>query len=633
MNIDRIIRTSTAYLADMQLQNGSFRVHTSVAEIPFTIADTIDTPFCTTLLLRALSDVPHTEQIREAALRYLLSQRSESWTWNYWSNDTAMRAILPYPDDLDDTVSALTAIALTKPGLIDGRVVAHTAQHLVASEVQPGGPYRTWLVSDKLRKEWGDVDIVVNAHIGHFLMLQNVQVPGLAAFVESALATDTLTSPYYPNRIVSLYALSLWYKGVALSKLHSYIDIELQREQLNALELSLLISSSYKSNNQNHALRDQATQRLLTLQNEGHWSAAVFFKHTDRHQQLPYAGAAVLTTAYALQALSLYQNNRLHIHTDSAGAQKPPVLRPMLTGAAALPNKALRKRYREIARRTIQEDTEGQITAIATHTAYAYDIPLARSTARHLNLASLNGWIAYTIFDDFLDNQGSQSNVSVATFALRQTMQHFRAALPNHSLFQVLVDKVLNTVDAANHWEITHARTVVRDGRLHIVRLPEYHDLAQLAHKSWGHTLAASGALLASDIHASTELVHLQKFFRHFLIARQLNDDAHDWEEDLMDGRLSVCVVQLLNDTGYKTVDLRNDLPALRTVFWERTLTSITPLILSHAALARAALKETSMLRVEQFAAWLTPLEQAAHTAEHERLKTLDFIATYTKKH
>src|SRR5690606_19133233 len=140
--------------------------------------------------------LPNSGVIQAGAVKFLLKQKTPNWTWNYWQKNHPMRAVMPLPDDLDDTIWALIALALHNPKLISGSVLAHLARTLTACETAPGGPYRTWLVDRTLHKTWGDVDIAVNANIGYLLSQQQVRLSGLMRYIDDALARNQLTSPY-----------------------------------------------------------------------------------------------------------------------------------------------------------------------------------------------------------------------------------------------------------------------------------------------------------------------------------------------------------------------------------------------------------------------------------------------------
>ena len=247
-------------------------------------------------------------------------------------------------------------------------------------------------------------------------------------------------------------------------------------------------------------------------------------------------------------------------------------------------------------------------------------------------MASLYGWLAYTIYDDFLDGDGKPVELSAAHIAQRQMLSHFFMAIPTKT-FNTYVHSALARVDAANTWELTYCRAKIRGHKLSIDSLPDYKNLQQLADRSWCHSLAAAGCLLlAGSTVNHPDIMRLEKFFYHYLIARQLNDDAHDWEDDLGRGQLSAVVCQLIQDAGHGTTTIRLKLDdvtwqALRLIFWQTTIQSIATQIFHHITAAKEQLDDCP--NPKPFIAWLNQLSGATQKALDERAKSLDFINTF----
>jgi hypothetical protein len=129
-----------------------------------------------------------------------------------------------------------------------------------------------------------------------------------------------------------------------------------------------------------------------------------------------------------------------------------------------------------------------------------------------------------------------------------------------------------------------------------------------------------------------TEVRQLQRFFHHFLIARQLNDDAHDWEDDLAQGRLTAVVDLLL--TGYsgdpRHINLKTERAQLRQWFWERTIAEVSLLIQRHSGEARTALAHCRALHdYGQLESWLGVLEGSVEQALEGRRQAQQFLSTY----
>jgi len=93
--------------------------------------------------LSALEETPKVKTIKQKAAKFLLSQKSKHWSFNYWVRNSQEAKKLPYPDDLDDTFCALSALFQYDPNLINGSAMAKIITLLTAMEKKEGGPYRT----------------------------------------------------------------------------------------------------------------------------------------------------------------------------------------------------------------------------------------------------------------------------------------------------------------------------------------------------------------------------------------------------------------------------------------------------------------------------------------------------------
>ncbi len=631
----KAIERAVAYLHKTQSSDGGFLGLASAHPDDFAAAHHHPTVFFSALILECLADVPQGQSVRDNLARFLLRHKSETWSWNYWVRGEVAAKLRAYPDDLDDTACALAALYHHDPRLVDGAVQAHLASQLIAAEVKPGGPYRTWLVGSTASEVWRDVDVAVNANIGYLLSLLGVELPGLEGYITGRLEGEGLASTYYVGTAPTLYFVARWYRGVARKELSRLITTQLAAKEhyTNSLMQAMLITAALRVGIEPGRLRT-AVERLISCQgDEGGWPATALYYEPPVDGALYYAGSSALTTAFCLEALGSYKRSLVVVRQPGQTDQMK-VMAGALERSNLISHYELRRRFRTQIRQLAAHDHDRQITAIATTTALALGVQLPASTLLKLNVASLSGWVAYTIYDDFLDGEGRPSLLGAANVALRQTLQSFLSALPKDALFQQAVSTALDRVDGANTWEVVRARASVQRGVVRIKRLPDYGDYAQLAERSWGHTLAATGVMRAAGyLPEGPEIMHLEEFFRHFLIARQLNDDAHDWEEDLSRGHLTAAVTLLLRVEGMPCIiDLASQREGLRLRFWEETITLITSLIKHHAMLARRALVKCVPLRhTEEFERLIAALERSAQRALVGRDEAQKFIATYRR--
>lgn len=181
--------------------------------------------FITSLVLLSLggSDSAQARQIAEKGARFLISERSSEWSWNYWPRGSAEAAAMPYPDDLDDTACALAAISRWIPDSVSGKALAWLTKHLARAEIQEGGPYGTWMLREGAAEEWRDCDVAVNSNVARLLRMHEIATPSIEAFIEECIAKGSYPSLYYRSPIVILYFISRSYRGQLQEKAASLI--------------------------------------------------------------------------------------------------------------------------------------------------------------------------------------------------------------------------------------------------------------------------------------------------------------------------------------------------------------------------------------------------------------------------
>ncbi len=178
---------------------------------------------------------------------------------------------------------------------------------------------------------------------------------------------------------------------------------------------------------------------------------------------------------------------------------------------------------------------------------------------------------------------------------------HFCAGalqISKHVSFQEEAQRIMDRLDAASAWEVVHCRAIVKTNRIRIKSLPDYGDYWQLADRSIGHTIAALGVLFAGGFKSTSPTTRaLRSFFKHYLIARQLNDDAHDWEEDLKHGHINAAAVLILqkyfelHGITKKVIDLQKDGDLLRSIMWNGVIIDICDQIDRQVKMAQNALR------------------------------------------
>jgi hypothetical protein len=635
------IQRGVEFLARVQQGDGGFISLSSSDADSFEGAVSYRTVFAAANILHCLNSVqyPSAQNVAKKTAAFLSVQRSTSWSYNYWPRDSRECKLVPYPDDLDDTFCALSALAGHKAASIDGRVLAAVSKLLIGTEVQPGGPYRTWVVDSAAPAAWLDTDLAVNANIAYFLRLQNVVLSNLTALLEAAIDTEAYVSPYYPSSYPIVYFISRAYAG---SRSHVLIDhiVSLRHPDnswgnplATALSIIALLNLGYTD-------VEKGVRTLLHEQENGGWPAHGFCIDPTREGKTFFAGSAALTTAFCLEALARYRN--------IVCAQPVPIAKDIVNDETV---------YSTIHERVAQRlsglshevripalaaldyiariDTDKQIGLLPLWFNQALGVPGERITASQLlcmGAANVYGWMAYSIYDDFFDGVGKPELIPTANVGLREVSVIYAGLLGNTTPAFQYIATILDTLDAANAWEYVHCTARVEGDTCVMPHpLPDFGAYTQLADKSLGHALGPLAQLLLLGYGCdSSEVIGVKAFFTHYLIARQLNDDAHDWLADLRSGKINAVATRVLAKHGQAWAHLDTDRTSLQRIFWESVFPGVGELILFHVRAAREALGRVPILEhPEHILRILNAPEFAAKKALADRTKTKEFLAYF----
>jgi hypothetical protein len=657
-NIYRFIESGREFLEQVQQAEGNFLNYTSSHVKSFRHAYACESIFSTALILSCLNQWKNQSEfdaIRRRAAHFLLGQKSTHWTFNYWVRDSKDFKNMPYPDDLDDTSCALAALHGYDPTFIDGEALAHFVTVLTALEEEEGGPYRTWVVPEDAASVWKDIDFAVNGNIAHLLSLYEVSLPNLERFLEEKIEKKAYTSPYYPECFPIIYFLSRFYRGGKTEDIVRYLMSRRNADGSwgNPLRTALAVSALLNFG----VPLDQVEEGVAAIvrNTEPAFKAYPFYVGINpRGDKKRYvAGAPALTMAFCLEALGKYaeqKRSETKVQTASLRRSGRDAVHDHVIKAAqkkflALPGE-LKNRGMSVLDKTVEKDTDGQILLLPYFFQQALggrgkSIP--RSLVVSLGLANTFGWMAYTLYDDFLDGDrdGDGTFLSLANVCLRELSLIFGNLFPEKSGFPSLFRETMDRLDAANCWEVVNARCPVEASKLSLPEhLPDYGNFEFLADRSLGHALGpiAIWTYLGYS-KGSAEWKRTTAFFRHVLAARQLNDDAHDWEEDLRRGILSSVATDIVRRWQLRrdptetsaVIDLRRneDLASLQELCWYETMPHICEKVLSHAAMAENHLKQLKLSQEGLLHGIVDSVRKSAERALREREETLQFLRVY----
>lgn len=639
------------FLKVAQCPDGSFYSLSSPDKVKFTDPIHFPSVFSTTLILLSLSEIIKIESVKEIsdnAAKFLLSQKSENFSFNYWARNSKEYKRFPYPDDLDDTFCALSAIYKYDSKLINGSVLGQAVQLLTSLEIEEGGPYRTWLVDDSSAEIWKDVDIAVNANIAYFLSLIGVRLPNLIKFINEKITDDKLISPYYPIKLPVIYFISRFYKGKNKNLLKKLLNgNEKNKESCgNPLDtaLTLLSNSNLKFKFQK---RDQSLDSILSSQNsDGSWEVCPFYTGVNpKKDRLFYAGSKALTTAFCLQALSRYsEENKKSKPVRSQNTAGDKISTEVYKYLDTRFKKSGNEVYilsKQMIRKISKIDDRVQISRLTDLFTRSLDLKGVKITGDFITrcgAALMFGWIAYTIYDDIWDESPKPLQLALANISLRELTHIYENLIENDSGFVEMYYEIMNGIDESNTFEIINWRVKLNNGQFMIPPLNAglTGNYRLYADRALGHGLGPLAVLFKLGFEKnSSEVQSLIGFFRNFLIAKQLNDDAHDFETDLKMGHFNPLIFNVLkkyiDKNGINKIDLNSDLQKLQSIFWYETIVEICNDIHHYSQTAMDCLTKIPIInKPELLGNLLIPVRAGADEALAERAKALNFLEAYS---
>jgi hypothetical protein len=639
-----VLNRGLASLRAQQCKDGGFDSYICDPSQPGRALEAPPTTIIPAMILGALTFVNHpaTPAIAAPLAKWVLSRKSPAWTFPYWSQEVDLTHDRLLSANLHSTFVALSALYAYDPQSITSTALGNIAKLLISAESSVGGPYYTY-THTLARTTRPEIDLAANGAIGHFIAQVAAPLPNLVAFVQDAVQAHHLQSRSFTSPYAGLYCIATLVEEALRPELAAYILAQQHQGSWGSvLDTALALATLGK-------LGASAPARALTTlaaqqQADGSWPAQACCIAPNC---INY-GASALTTAIALEALSRHAHMDMHPAAATSAPTAPPTalshadqkICQLVIGHAneelgQLPP-PLRKLCLKVAQQIYTGDTSHEIVLVGRFTAQSLRAPMPRSNTSFfvsLGLANLYNWMAYTIYDDFLDDEGDPQLLSVANVALRSSVYHFCKALPTDAAFQQLVRQYFAAVDAANAWEITQARGTIREGHITLGRLPTYTHGTQLANRSCTHSLPMCAALAKAGIalHSPAAQACIQAF-RHYLIARQLNDDMHDWEDDMQAGHITYVCSKILDQLqiGPQTTRLSPLLDRMRRQFWDHTLEQICRDISHHVQLGQQAAMRSKLLNHDNIlSSLLRPLAATADFSLAERQRGNDFLNSY----
>ncbi|MGF7229368.1 MAG: hypothetical protein ACQR33_05305 [Candidatus Saccharibacteria bacterium] len=274
-----------------------------------------------------------------------------------------------------------------------------------------------------------------------------------------------------------------------------------------------------------------------------------------------------------------------------------------------------------------------EITLLPSFFAQAlldHNIPPALLEA--LGQANLYCWMAYTLYDDIFDEQAHTELLPLANLALRRSIAWYKKLFTTPDCTD-FCDAVFDAMDAANTWESIHARCTIKQGMINIRSLPDYEQGDILAARSFAHALGPI-FLTTSIGHplASPQNQAIQQAMRHYLIARQLTDDLHDWQEDIRAGSITFVVNAILHELAVAqgTYNIKQLLKRMQQQFRIHTVRHICTVIDEHLWAAHEQLSQSGIVSAQNpVTALLDALERSLKDTQKSGIDSTAFADSF----
>jgi hypothetical protein len=647
--LKNIIQNALKKLRTLQESDGGFADYAS-QHVDMSHPKMRHTTFATSLILISLQKTKELYPtdidlllITKHGIDFLCTEKHENGSWNYWKKN--LNKSKHIPNDLDATFCALSAIRIHKPEIITGTILAQVVYLLIATETKEGGPYNTWIVNTEEYPTWKNIDPVVQANIAFFLALQDIKTENINTLLqEIILESEKYSSLYYTDPFIGIYFITRTVCGGNHKNKSEYME-RIKKYVLKAVQSKNHLDNTLKSamsivmlcycnptKNELIILKSLVDALIVSFSNE-HYGPYPIYVQQSFGEQIEYSGSSAVTLGVIIEALSLYENltttydkkqeSTYHLHDHL----EQDVIQTFLKRCKDIPE--IIPQLEKLSQQIIKQDIGKQITLLP-HLFY-HSLICENEKSIHnailtiLGATNLAGWIAYRIYDDILDNEGKPELLPIANICIRQITETYLKLLPKE--FHITCSHILNNLDHANLWE--RQRTYMCGDVI-----PDYGHYDVLAHKSLAHCLGPV-TILALLGYSPTHLFVTETilFFHHYLIARQLHDDAHDWQSDLEKGFTNSVAATILTNwhkhNSYTFV-LSDELPALQSIFWNEEILKTTKDIQTHIHKAKNCLSKISILKDKTYLeSILEPLQKSIEKTLYDRNIMISFLETY----
>lgn len=295
----------------------------------------------------------------------------------------------------------------------------------------------------------------------------------------------------------------------------------------------------------------------------------------------------------------------------------------------------MRKRLRMLFQTLSDTDEHKEISNLSKcfYNSLSRKPPLLNRQLKALGISNCYLWLAYSLADKIIDTATHADLAPIAHyFSGMAFLSYEEAGLSTRQLHAcaTITDKAISA-------EQLHSQTTNLHLRQQSIKFSSLPSIANtyslLGRKSYAH-LAGPATILNLSDYSNAEKSSIMALLEDYCALRQLNDDLHDWKDDLSRKNMTYTVTRLIHDYIESSIQKTSHtvtLQQLQKTFFTHTLSSCIETLTSQYKTNTLQLRQISVFCNQTFIdTIITPHVNALQTIQAEQRYTQDFLNHYS---
>lgn len=503
---------------------------------------------------------------------------------------------------------------------------------LISKEITEGGPYAS-------SPDNKNIDIGTNILIDCFLRLKGVELESLEKLIDTSIRENNFYSDYCVNPYFLIFLLSKNAKKKNKDILIKYlIDNENGDNWGNILNTSLAVISLSNLNYENRLDKEfkylENNKKLLN-------NSFKLFKSADFEIETTLKLNASIYSK-AMLTIKNIKPDIFHNFNKEEKSVIKNILKFHSNRTKNLGNDFEILSTKEIIA-TITRNSDKQMSLMPFYLKKALGEKakcISNKDISQLGLNNIYFWNAFIIYDNFWDEdeESRPELLPIANYFSRNFLSYLSSEFCTNNDFCAFFQKTMDKLDKANFNEVRNQRFIINGFEVDIPNtIPDYTNYESKFWPSSGHAVISVAMLMKLNYRiTSPEVSNLMNYFKNYLIAKQINDDLHDWIEDLNRGHFTIATAEIIKrwktiHPNKKKLNLNEEELMLRRLFWE-SIDDITTIALCYLKKSRKRLANLSILEEPKYLMQFIEIEEKIITrtidGKKENLNLINNVLT-----